>query len=506
MPQKLVLLFVLFVCHAKMQGADTLSVPLHYYQRHSSETLILSMGDENPALHHFYPLPGYTEIAAGVLHQNLGEQRYNFQGKTQTLFEAKAAGLTQRTKTRLFGSAAYQSGKEDQIKWTYVEDEQRIGPYQVADSSSGNKEFESYLLQGGLSWENPLGVLGLSAQYRANNNYRTKNPRSHSVVSDFKIQAGWTCNLGKNYRGGLSVQAGNYQQFLSIANMPNERKDLFYFMYGYGYFNQSISGTNANYSVDYTGNSYGVALQLIPSLIRGWFFNGSYHQETTDALYASRTRGSYQVHQLQLKLGHQWQSEGSTHRGGLKYKSFSGLGTEYYYQTVVTDSSTNSSESRLLSRSAKYKEKHQLYALFLNSYLSHGNLKINPKVEGGVQSFQSSYKTTPYCEQTKHWFAQGHLDLYKIQAASMSGIILSLNYEQLITSKLISNGANRIVQNTLLPNHTARRANRYSALVGFRHTRNIWTNAACGLEASFNLSSIYNQTTTAMEVTLALWL
>lgn len=504
MPQRLLLLLCLFVCHAKMQGTDTLSVPLHYYLWQSDENILINLGIENPAIRHFFPPQQYTQITLQTTASDYTKLHFTHQGDAVAEHSGEAIGHTRGSKSTLFGTAAYHMGHANHVQWSHSEDHHRIGPYSVADSTTGNKQYETYLLQGGLAWSIPVGVIGLSANYHAQSTYRTKNPRSYSVISDFSLTAGWAVPIRNNYLVALSAQYGNYNQNLDVSNMPNDRKDLFYFLYGYGMYNQNISGTGSNFSVDYKGQSYGTSVQLLPLFHQGWFLSARQHHETMDALYASRPRGSYQNNQQQLSTGHHWHSTTSQHRAGLSLKHQSGTGTEYYYEQVVVDTITTSSESRLLSKSSKYIQTESSFSLFLKSYINNGPFKINPNIEAGMQAYNSKYKTTPYNEEVKNWFVLTGVELYKINGTNLSGIGFSVACHHTISDQLIVPSDNRIIQNTLLIDHQFRVANKLTAQISAQHLGKLKNNNTWRVKAGFNLLKAKDKIATGVNISLAM--
>lgn len=504
MTQKFILLFCLFVCHAKMQGTDTLSVPLHYYIWQSDENILIGLGTDNPAIRHFFPAQPYTQISTQASIRPPTQLHYTHQGDAGTDYDAQALGHTRGSKSTLFGAAAYLNGNAKNIRWTHVEDAQRIGPYQLADSTTGSKQYETYYLQGGIAWQMPVGVLGLSADYQAQSTYRTKNPRSYSIISDFQLSAGWALPVRTKYLTGLSVHYGNYSQYLNVANQPNDRKDLFYFMYGYGFYNQNISGSESNFSVNYEGNSYGTSLYFLPVGQDGWFLNAGHHHETMDALYAQRTRGRYKNNRQQLLAGHQWQSTASQHRAGLSLNRQSGTGAEYYYETVVVDTTTVGSESRLLSKSTKYIQTQTTFSLFMKSYLNSGHLKINPNMEAGLQSYTSEYKTTPYNEEVKNWFALAGVELNKVTGTRLSGIGFSAAWYHTMSDHLVVPTDNRIIQNTLLLDHQFRAANKFTAQINAQHLRHLKNNMTWRVKAGYHLLKSMGHSASEFNLSLAL--
>lgn len=377
-----------------MQGADTLSVSRRAHLWQSDKQIIIRLAQNQPALKQFFPLDKYTEISVNTTLQNNNSLHYHHQGDRHQILAGEVVGYHKKDRNTLFGTAAYLRGKEKNIRWSQVEDVHRLGPYIIADSTIGTRDYETYLLSGGLSHQTTAGTLGLSASYRAQSSYRTRDPRSYSIISDFKFTAGWALPLGTSNLAALSVTYGRYDQALNIKSYKEGRTDLIYFMYGYGYYNQNLSGSSANYSNDYKGNSYALEFQLLQLQEEGWFLNTRYAQETIEAAYSHRTRGSYSSTDLLLTGGYQWKTPAHQYRISMDANHNIGKGTEFYYETFIVDTITATTETQLLSKNQKFHRQNSSLFLSGKGWITKDRWTIIPELKTGIQLHSSEYRTT----------------------------------------------------------------------------------------------------------------
>ncbi|MGQ1945594.1 DUF6850 family outer membrane beta-barrel protein [Geofilum sp. OHC36d9] len=465
-------MILIFVCQAEMQGADTLSVIGRSHLWHSDAHLSIRLAENQPALKYFFPLEKYTAIATNTTYQNNQSLHYHYQGDKHTNFTSRAIGYHKNKNTAIFGEAVYVNGNIKNITWSQVDDQQRIGPYIIADSTTGNKQYETYLLSGGLSHQTNFGIYGLSAHYRAQSSYRTKDPRSYSVISDFKMTAAWASPIGPSHLAAISATYGRYDQQLSIKSYEENRTDLFYFMYGYGYFNQNLSGTSSNYSADYKGNNYTLQLQLQPLKEKGWFLKIPYTKETINARYSQRTRGSFTTRNTNIIGGHQWKPANHQYRITLNANHIVGTGTEYYYETIIVDSLTATKETRLLSKNQKFKQQNSSITLLVKGWFTHQNLILIPGLKTGLLATASEYKTTAWQESVNQWIIHPSFEIQRLQSQSFTGIKIAGGWLRNISNELLVDKNNLIVQNTLIPDFNYRSDNKIFATIEVKRIQN----------------------------------
>ncbi|MDG5800614.1 hypothetical protein QA597_09610 [Marinilabiliaceae bacterium ANBcel2] len=501
---RIVLIALIFnLSHTKMSGGESNSLLSRYYQWYSDENILFFSVENNPAIRQYIPLNHFNILSGNFSSRNSNTLHYTFKGDKNRQYYGNAEGFFKDEQTSLYGSAQYINGRTQNIRWSSVADPERIGPYHAADSTYRDNDFETYLLNGAITWQLFSGVSGISGSYRAESRYSTKDPRNRTVVSDFDISKGWAGKIMDEYLLGLSFKYGTYTQDLSITSSQSDRKDMFYFMYGYGMYNKSVSGTSRNYSTAYSGNSYLVSAQILPLKESGFFFDLSFEKEVMDADYHRRRRGRFITFNQNHLAGYQWQQNLTKHRVGLNYTHNKGDGTEYYYETVIVDESTMTSEIKLLSKATKYlRDKHD-FSFQYNTWRSFGNYKIKPSLQSGIKNYSSQYRTTPYKEEVKQWYTTAALGLYHITESALSGVDVYLSGFSSYEDDLIVPHDNRFVETVMVPDHDYRSGDRIVAGITARYVKKMNNNNAWQVLSRFNLVNSNGETSAGVDFTIA---
>lgn len=502
--RRLFIIILYLVSHEGLKGADTLSVTRRSLLLYSDQHLFIWMSENQPALKFYYPFQKYSDIESFTNYQNNQSLHYHYLGDRRLVFGGRANGYYKNKKNALFGTAAYINGKENNISWSHVDDAVRIGPYIVADSTTGDKNFETYLLSGGLSRQTALGIWGLSVKYRAQSSYRTKDPRSYIVVSDFNLSAGWAFTINPNYLLAFSATYGRYDQDVSIRSYQEGRTDLFYFMYGFGYFNQNISGTSSSYSMEYVGNSVAFSTNILPVTEDGWFLQSGYRREKIDALYSQRPRGRYQPGNLYFLGGYQWKKNYLQFRVGLKARYDEGKGTEYYYETVVVDSLTLSTETQLLAKNQKYHHQKSEIAIFGKGWLFKEEWLFIPTLSFGLLSNSSEYRTTPWETNLWQWSIHPSLEIEMTSENSVSRLKASVTWRSTAKKELLVPEDDRIIQNTLLSDFQYQVADKFFAGIELSYLKLMQNNHAWKVSASYNMLNSQGHLASAVVLSLGL--
>ncbi|RCW29194.1 DUF6850 family outer membrane beta-barrel protein [Marinilabilia salmonicolor] len=504
MIQRFFITFVFIVCHVAMQGADTLSVSRRAHLWHSDKPAIIRLAQNQPALKQFLPLDRYTEISVNTTIQNNNSLHYHHQGDTHHTLGGEVVGYHKNDRNTLFGKAAYHRQKEKYIRWSQVEDVHRLGPYIIADSTTGTRDYETYLLSGGLSHQTPAGTLGLSASYRAQSSYRTRDPRSYSIISDFKFTAGWALPVGRSNLAALSVTFGRYDQALNIKSYEEGRTDLIYFMYGFGYYNQNLSGSSDNYSTDYKGNNHALEFQFLPIQEEGWFLNTRYASETIDAAYSHRTRGSYKSTDLILTSGYQWKTPAHQYRISLDATHETGQGTEFYYETFIVDTITATTETQLLSKNQKFHKQYSSLSLTGKGWITNNQWTIIPELKSGILFHSSEYRTTPWKTAINQLIIKPSMGIRKNHQQSISTIDIATAWITATSNKLQVAEDNLIVQKTLLPDFQFRSANKFYTQLEAKHIQTMKNQNAWQIKAGCKLLKARGETATKVWLSLGL--
>lgn len=136
-------------------------------------------------------------------------------GNRYAAFDAQS--YIRRGKNTVWGGAGYRLGRTMHTEWNENADFELLYPYVWADSVGGNLISERYAFAGGFAREFGRVAWGIYADYRAEIEYRTVDPRPKSVVSDLNLSTGATLSLGECYRLGTSVNLRVYRQKSSMS-------------------------------------------------------------------------------------------------------------------------------------------------------------------------------------------------------------------------------------------------------------------------------------------------
>lgn len=179
----------------------------------------------------------------------------------------------------IWGDARYARGMRRGVRWCSTSDYDRLYPYVVADEEGGDMTHESYAFGGGYSRRLlPLLCLSGEVTYRSQQEYRTRDPRPRSIVSDLRVAGGVAYRLGA-YDLGLSLSGGIYKQGSSVSFYSPLGVTQQYLMSGLGgSFKRFDTNTPA---LRYRGRELGVALHLLPREL-GLAVSASYRHQTLE--------------------------------------------------------------------------------------------------------------------------------------------------------------------------------------------------------------------------------
>jgi hypothetical protein len=404
---------------ARCIGASAGEPPIKKcYNWYNTEDSWIALRDINPAVISWFPMKNYTEVSAAWNSRNSGKLDLSSNGTDESFYSGNATGFKKGDRFSLLGYAAYCNGKVQNVKWSDVVDAERLGPYRVADTTGGTNYYETYRIGGAFSRKTGFGAWGMQAEYNAKGNYRKTDPRPLNTVSDFLVKGGLVFKMF-NYYMGMGILGSHYTQDIDVDNVANHRTDMFYFLNGLGLFNNRFSSAKDKYSMDYNSWSYGASLLLVPKN-NGWMITGRYNTRSTDANadYNKITPGIYEQNDVEALLGYRWLSEKNNHSVSVRFFSHSGDGTEQYYETVIVDDQTKSTDWNFLSKSTKYHDSESLAEIAARSSFFFGDNCLLPAVSAGVTSFNSKYKTTLYEQSVDKWFAKASCYYQRFSKAS----------------------------------------------------------------------------------------
>lgn len=239
-----------------------------YVERHSLWRQTISEALQNPALMTQAYLKPFTELSLQGDYRKQSEAFRIEHGTGFLLPEVSAQSYIRLTPSSVvWGKAAYSNGKYYDKVYNNVADFDLLYPDVIADSLGGDTRRERYLFSGGYAAANGPWLLGGELKFRAEQEYRTYDPRMRSIVSDLTLKAGAARTMG-NYRMGLSVEGNIYRQtadvdFYGESNGMGELQ-----MTGLGTSYVRFSGSNRD--IFYEGKGGALAIDLQPTDGSGW--------------------------------------------------------------------------------------------------------------------------------------------------------------------------------------------------------------------------------------------
>ncbi len=164
--------------------------------------------------------------------------------------------------TSVWGGASYRTGRRRNVTWCSTADYLLLYPHVMGDTLGGSLSSERYTFRGG--WASRIGrfTLGAAADFRAEHEYRTTDPRPRCIVTDLSISIGATYALGC-YTAGLNAGARFYKQTNSVKFFREAGVIPEYQMVGLGADYKRFSGSNA--SAYYKATAWSAGLDLRPA-------------------------------------------------------------------------------------------------------------------------------------------------------------------------------------------------------------------------------------------------
>lgn len=256
---------ILFLpCSINISGAESDSLSVH-------ETDIF----QNPAARFFEYAEAHSEAFVGYGSSRFGEHRILQNGEGTKAWNAEAhSWMLLDRELRIWGRAAYKNSIQKSMCWNETSDFNLLYPYVMADSVGGDMKGQRYEFGGGLAAEKGRFTLGLQLDYRAQIEYRDRDPRPRNIVSDLNFNLGSTYRIMDNYRIGVSVGARKYSQNNDVDFYSQLGNPYIYTMTGLG--NTSARFDASRTSVDYSGSGYTAALQFFGTQPSGWRINAVY--------------------------------------------------------------------------------------------------------------------------------------------------------------------------------------------------------------------------------------
>lgn len=253
----LILIFVTIQAAAMASNADTALV-----EHTSLGQMPMLEAMRNPALHG----PGYqtsfSQLALGLDVQHQSQAFVPEKGSGYILPYLKVNTfhpLSQRS--TVWGEASYMTGRVHDIRWNSTSDYDLLQPYVLADTLGGDTRRERYSVAGGYATDINTWLLGAEMLVRAEQEYRSHDPRMRGIVTDLTLRLGVGRDV-KRYRLGAAVEGNIYKQTNSVAFYREEGVIPEYQMTGLGTEYSRFSGDKR--SLYYDGGGLAVMLHASP--------------------------------------------------------------------------------------------------------------------------------------------------------------------------------------------------------------------------------------------------
>ena len=256
------------------------------------------------------------------------------QGRGNRYAAFDADSYIRRDRNTIWGGAGYRVGRTMHTEWNENADFELLYPYVWADSVGGNLLSERYTFSGGFAREFGRIAWGIYADYRAEIEYRKRDPRPKTVVSDLNIATGATLSLGDRYSLGASVHLRVYRQKSEMSFLAPLGGPKIYQMLGLGMYSTRFSTGKDGSSVNFSGRSYGAGVELFPRDRNGVFVSIQYFDWAVRRIlhdYQELPLTRLTERELDAALG--WQGQSGIHHWGIKLSGnyAKRLGTEYIY-------------------------------------------------------------------------------------------------------------------------------------------------------------------------------
>ena len=296
--------------------AEAATTDTAYVERHSLWRQTYSEALQNPALMAHAYLKPFTELSLQCDYRHQSEAFQVEQGTGYLKPELAAQSYIRLTPSSVvWGQASYGNGKQYHQVYNNVADFDLLYPDVIADSLGGDTHRERYYFAGGYAVEKGNWQLGGELKFRAEQDYRTYDPRMRSIVSDLTLKAGAARQIGI-YHLGAALEGNIYRQTADI--------DFYGEQNGMGELQMTGLGTNytrfsgSNRDIFYEGKGGAITLDLQPRSANGWMVHLSHALHQYERLldeYNSLPLTTLYRQQNRLTVG--WRKQSDTNEKAL---------------------------------------------------------------------------------------------------------------------------------------------------------------------------------------------
>jgi hypothetical protein len=229
----------------------------------------------NPALRRFQSEYRLTEIKAESESGREKEAIVVQEGDGRQIYGIDVRSYIPLPNSSLWGNASYHNGVRRRLRMNETSDAGLLYPYLTGDTIGGDMQSEIYSFSGGYAGENRQFVWGISAGFRATQEYRAVDPRPGNIASQLDLTLGSALRAGNNYLAGLALHLQKYKQNNEIA-FYNELGDVKVYHYTGLATDYARFRTKADKSY-YNGKAAGVSVYLFPQRSTGWIATAKYN-------------------------------------------------------------------------------------------------------------------------------------------------------------------------------------------------------------------------------------
>ncbi len=275
--------------------ADTLQVNMRTVDHYSPVVQAVGFAyDGSPANMMYRYGTSLNDIRGTWDYRHENEAVNLWDGDRESLWRFDADSYLRLTdNTVVYGSAGYANGKIHNVLWNSTADYALLYPYVLADSLGGDVSHEKYYFRGGYAHSFGRWTYGLSADYRAVHDYRSRDPRPRSMATDLTVNVSANRRVGEWHALGADASVRFYKQVQDVKYFSQQGANAGQLHFtGLGQSYTRIDGTTYT-ETRHKGLGFSGAVSLVPTdaLTQGrllWTASGEY----------SYLRMRQQIHEL----------------------------------------------------------------------------------------------------------------------------------------------------------------------------------------------------------------
>ncbi|MBD5190679.1 MAG: hypothetical protein HDS93_02315 [Bacteroidales bacterium] len=231
-----------------------------------------SLSWDNPSLMSFRKVDSECSAIGGFRSQKSSRPIVTGKGLGDRDFFLHADAYIHSGKnSTVWGSAAYDNGKQLSPLWNESGEYDRIFPYLIADSIGGDLSREKYSFSGGYVHVGNRILWGVEGGYTAVLSYRRVDPRPRNVSGDLILKGGLAYRFFNDYTAGISLRYNRFRLSTDITFVNETGETKLFHLTGLGSHYVRFDGAGSSVFNDcHTG---GITLNLLPVKGKGAFVN-----------------------------------------------------------------------------------------------------------------------------------------------------------------------------------------------------------------------------------------